>query len=708
MPFEPSTPQPSRPALRPDPRALRALVIAVGTAVLLALALSVNLLPRAYEVREGDVAPYSVRAPRKASYVSQLRTRAAREQVAAQVAPVVELDYPVIAQQRRALADLIQAVGTVRAAPYQGVEDRRDGIRQLLSPPLSDATIQRLAEADETRWNAVVSESQRLLADVLKDRIGDDAVEDARRTLPLRVSPSFGDVDRGAIVELAGRFVRSNLVVNEEATARARRDAQEAVAPVVQVYERGQTVVRDGQLIGPLDVEALEALGLRNPELDWQSLGGALLFAATLVGILGAYVWHFDPELLRRHRRLALLAAALVVTTVAAKMVIPGRPLWVYVFPLPAVAMLVSTLLDARLAIVIGVLLSLATAWIAGNSMEAAAVGIVGTAVGALAVWRKERLFAYFVAGAFIALAQFGTYLAFFLTSRSDDWPSLTVIGFEMGVNGMLSSLLAVGSFAIVGRVFGILTTMQLLELATPTQPLLRRLLMEAPGTYHHSIMVGNLAERAAEVIGADPLVVRVAAYYHDIGKLERPWAFIENQADIRENIHESLDPVTSAQVIAAHVMDGVALAEKYGLPARIREMIPQHHGTRTISFFYQQAAEQSESEVDPLLFTYPGPRPQSREAALLMLADSTEAAARASRDHSPEALELLVERIVRQRLEDGQFDECDLTLRDLTRIKQSFVALLNGIYHPRIPYPPTTSASESASALPLPTDAPA
>src|SRR5205823_2800570 len=239
------------------------------------------------------------------------------------------------------------------------------------------------------------------------------------------------------VVELVQRFVRPNQVLNQDATTRAQQDAREAVAPVEQTYERGQTVVRDGQVVGPLEIEALEALGLRNPELDWQSVAAAGLLSFSLVGVL--------------------------------------------------------------------------------------------------------------------------------------------------------SSLLAVGSFALLGRLFGILTTMQLLELANPTQPLLRRLLMEAPGTYHHSIMVGNLAERAAEVIGADSLLVRVAAYYHDIGKLERPWAFIENQADTIANVHDTLDPAESAQVIAAHVTDGIKLAEKYRLPMRIRDMIPQHHGTRTISFFYQQ-----------------------------------------------------------------------------------------------------------------------
>jgi putative nucleotidyltransferase with HDIG domain len=275
-------------------------------------------------------------------------------------------------------------------------------------------------------------------------------------------------------------------------------------------------------------------------------------------------------------------------------------------------------------------------------------------------------------------------------------------------VSGFLSAVLAVGSYAAVGRLFGILTTMQLLELANPTQPLLRRHLTEAPGTYHHSIMVGNLAERAAEVIGADSLLVRVAAYYHDIGKLERPWVFLENQADPATNIHNSLPPIESAQLICAHVPDGVRLAERYSLPPRVTELIPQHHGTRLVSFFYQQACEQTQETVDPKDFCYPGPAPQSREAALLMLADSTEAAARAQRDHSHEAIERLVEHIARQRLEDSQFDNCNLTLRDLTQIKAAFVTLLSGIYHPRIAYPTAKPPAEpSPPALPARTDVP-
>jgi cyclic-di-AMP phosphodiesterase PgpH len=691
-------------ATRNGPRPRIALAVGIGliTAVLLTVVLSVDLLPRVYDLREGDVAPVAIKAPRSVTYVSQIRTRQARDAAASQVPPVIELNRDVITQQTRGLADLIQAINVVRADTTRTDPNAKQlAIAALVSPPLSDATAHQLATLDDYHWSTIANEAQRVLQDVMKDRIPDNNVDEVKNELPLRVTPFFSDADRAVVVELVQRFVKSNQVLNQDATAQAQQDAREAIAPVEQTYARGQTVVRDGQVVGPLEIEALEALGLRNPELDWQSLAAAGLLAFSLMSVLAAFIWHFDRRLLYRDRRIILLSGLILIATLAARMIIPGHPLWAYIFPLPAISMLLAILIDAQVALAVGIMQAVLLAWIAGGSLEIGVISLLGSMVGALGVWRKERLIAYFIAGGEVALAMIATYLAFYFYSRTDDLGLLSIVGFELVVNGVLSSLLVVGSFSLLGRIFGILTTVQLLELANPTQPLLRRLLMEAPGTYHHSIMVGNLAERAAEVIGANSLLVRVAAYYHDIGKLERPWAFIENQADTIANIHDTLDPQSSAQVIAAHVTDGVKLADKYRLPARIREMIPQHHGTRMISFFYQQAAERTSETVDIARFTYPGPRPQSREAAILMLSDSTEAAARASRDHSREAIEQLVERIVHQRLEEGQFDDCNLTLRDLTRIKESFVTLLTGIYHPRIPYPPSGEVRQGQPAPP-------
>ncbi len=239
---------------------------------------------------------------------------------------------------------------------------------------------------------------------------------------------------------------------------------------------------------------------------------------------------------------------------------------------------------------------------------------------------------------------------------------------------------------------FGILTVFQLLELANPSQPLLRRLLVETPGTYHHSLMVGNLAERAAEAIGADPLVSRVAAYYHDVGKLANPLAFIENQGG-GENIHDQLEPEVSAGILKQHVADGIDLAYKSSLPKALIAFIPQHHGTAIMSYFHARAKEQAGPGgiVDERKFRHSGPKPQSREAAIIMLADGVEASVRSLASRDEPAIRAMVTRIIDERIADGQFDECELTLRDLEQIREAFVGQLLGMYHTRIAYPQNT-----------------
>jgi putative nucleotidyltransferase with HDIG domain len=373
--------------------------------------------------------------------------------------------------------------------------------------------------------------------------------------------------------------------------------------------------------------------------------------------------------------------------------------------------MLIATLIEGRLAIVVGALLGVLVGFVTGSSFEAATLALVTSLVAAGAVWRRERLQVFFVAGLMVAVAQMAVVVAFQLSQRGEDVQTLLMIAAFCVINGLVSAMLALGATYVLGRIFGITTTMQLLELANPTQPLLRRLLMEAPGTYHHSIMVGNLGERAAEEVGADPLLVRVGAYYHDIGKLRRPYFFVENQAG-GENVHETLEPEVSADIVRAHVRDGVELCEQYGVPPVVRSLIPQHHGTRLVSFFYDQAVDAAsatgQTAPEPGRFRYPGPRPQSKEGAILMLADSVEAAARASRDHSAESITALVEKLVMGRVAEGQLDDCELTLRDVQRIKDAFRAILIGMYHPRIEYPerapvaisPPAPAELSASAV--------
>nr|MDA8211210.1 HDIG domain-containing protein [Clostridia bacterium] len=266
---------------------------------------------------------------------------------------------------------------------------------------------------------------------------------------------------------------------------------------------------------------------------------------------------------------------------------------------------------------------------------------------------------------------------------------SLMSWGLLIGLgNGILSAVLTGGVLPYLESAFGITSAVRLLELSNPNNPLLKRLLMEAPGTYHHSIIVGNMAEAAADAIGADSLLVRAGAYYHDIGKTKRPYFFIENQLSC-ENPHDKIAPSLSTLIITSHVRDGVELAREHKLPEKIIDIIEQHHGTSLVSYFYHRAKESDKHEsVQEEAYRYDGPNPQTREAALVMLADSVEAGVRSRKQPSLGDLEGLVREIIKKKLEDGQLDECNVTLRDLHTIATAFMKVLTGIFHTRIEYP--------------------
>ena len=367
-----------------------------------------------------------------------------------------------------------------------------------------------------------------------------------------------------------------------------------------------------------------------------------------------------------------------------------------YLAPAPALAMLASAALGPQAGVATAVFLGAVAGGIADNSLEMATYTAVGGLMAALTLGRVERIGALFRAGAYASLSHVAIIGIFRLPEGLTQPADLLVTGLSGVVNGGLSASLALGLLFLVGPLFDIATTMRLIELSRPDHPLLQRLLREAPATYHHSLMVANLAEQAAERIGADALLTRVGAYYHDVGKISRPYFFTENQAE-GVNPHDRLDPQTSAGVIIDHVKDGLELARHYRLPRRVRAFIPEHHGTNWVSFFYNKAVQAAGDAalVDESDFRHQGPRPQSRETALVMLADSCEATVRAMRPTSADEVAEIVNRIIDQRVRDGQLGECDLTLRDLQIIRDTFISALKGIFHPRIQYPRSEKVAE-------------
>jgi len=671
-----------------------------GGALFLALLFVVTFqfIPGRYQLVEGDVSPYTIKAPNKVTYASQIRTREEKTRAAAAVSEVYVLDSAVVDTQRQKLVDALRQIGDARH-PAGSVEPRRDVIVAAYNPPLRAQSIDDILALSDSEWQAVSNDAQRVFDIVMRGRITEAQVEQVRNVLPAYTNSSLAERQASLVVQLVLPLLRANFVLDQDATARARQEAQDRVQPVRVTIERGETILRDGDVVRPLDLERLEAAGLRNPSIDWRSLGATALLLVLFTLVLVLFIRHFRPELQSQPRALLLLGLLVAVTVLTMKLVVPGRDLWSYGLPVAAPVMLVALLLGADLAIVVNLVLAACLGLIAGNSFEMTTVALLGGFAGTMLVWRFERLNTFFLAGVCIAIVNFLSTCAFALLAGDVDARRFALLAAIAAMNGMLSAALTLGTLAAIGHLFGITTTLGLLELAHPTQPLFRRLLTEAPGTYHHSIVVANLAERAAEAIGADALLCRVAAYYHDVGKIIRPYAFIENQVP-GDNIHDRLDPATSARMIAAHVPDGLALAKRYRLPDRVRDMIAQHHGTAFVGTFYQRAVKAAgNATIDQAGFRYEGPKPRSREAAILMLADGVEAAVRASRDHAPDVIEQLVRKIFSDRLADGQLDECGLTLGDMDRVRQVFVRVLRAMFHPRITYPDYPAEATPATA---------
>jgi putative nucleotidyltransferase with HDIG domain len=344
----------------------------------------------------------------------------------------------------------------------------------------------------------------------------------------------------------------------------------------------------------------------------------------------------------------------------------------------------------------------MSVAYITRGSVEMTVFVLVGSLIAAIALQHRERLTSFLVTGAYVAVANVAIVLIFGLLLRQEDMTILTRTALAAFGGGVFTGLIALGSQFLLGKAAGITTALELIDLSRPTHPLLQKILREAPGTYHHSLIISNLAEHAANQIGADALLCRVGAYYHDVGKTLNPTFFVENQFD-GVNPHNTIDPRLSAKILHEHVSEGDKIARKYGVSKRVRDFILQHHGTTLPVYFYEKAQAQTPgTPVDENEFRYPGPKPQTRESALMMLADGVEATARAERPSNAQEIRAIIDRIIETRIREGQLDEAEITLRDLEQIRIAFLEVLQGLYHPRVKYPsPKLPAPMPTQVLP-------
>lgn len=648
----------------------------------------------------GDVAVVDLRAPRRTAYVSEVETNRQRDLAEASVAPIFTApDAQVSRRQMTAALELFERVKAVRADESQGVEQKVEALMAMEQLPLTQPMARALIELSDAQWNRIGGQMLTVLDTALRAPIHPDNLDKARAGVAQLISFSLRAEEADIVNQLASALLAPNTNYDSAATEAARRAARENVKPVERAFEANQIIVRSGQVIGAADVEALEKLNLRRPAITPSGVVSAMLFSALAVAGIGLSMVHARPSLFKRPlRQTALSAAMFVGTLLLARWLLPGHGTLPYLAPLAASAMAIAswsgTLPGVISAVAMGGLIGLGM----DKQMQFAACIAVSGGVACLALGRGERLSNFLRAGALAGLAQAAVVLAFNLPAfQPNDMPQLSIYVLASLMAGLLSAGLALAILFLTGALFDVATVVQLSELSRLSHPLLQNMVTQAPGTYHHSLMVANLAEQAAERIGADSLLTRVGAYFHDIGKTVNPHYFIENQLE-GLNPHDQLDPLTSSTILRNHVADGLKLAAKYRLPARVRAFIAEHHGTTKTGYQYAQAVQQNGGPVDEAAYRYAGPRPQSKETALLMLADGSEAAVRSCRCTSLEEMDEVIRRVFAERLADHQLDDSDLTLREMEVVRQSFLDTLRGMYHPRVQYP-QVSAPRGARA---------
>jgi len=502
---------------------------------------------------------------------------------------------------------------------------------------------------------------------------------------------------------LIGRMARPNLTFNKNASEERKQLAAEAIQPILFQVKKGEMIVREGARVSDDQIKKLKALrALSKDQGRFRIAVGLLLSLFLLLRVSHGFAERNVSKFRLNSRDLFFLVTTFIGLMVLIKLSIfivaavdTAFPAiesnsFFYLFPFAAGAMVVRIVLNSEVALVFATLMALVIGALFGNSLFLALFTLVGSLTGAHWVRHCNERSTLYRAGWRISLTNMLMVVGLHLMAGYNlDMQLLYQLGFAFG-GGIFSAIVVTAAIPLVESVFKYTTDIKLLELANLNTPVLRQLMVQAPGTYHHSIVVGNLAESGAEAIGANPLLARVAAYYHDIGKIRKPLYFVENQ-NSSENRHDKLTPSMSALVLIAHVKDGVELARESNLGDALIDILCQHHGTALMKFFYDKAKNQQDpgvQQVDERDYRYPGPKPQTREAALIMLADAVEAAGRTLTDPTPARIQGMVQKIINNIFIDGQLDECDLTLKDLHEIAKNFNRILAGIFHYRIDYP--------------------
>lgn len=721
------------------------VILLVGLAFLFYIALSGKWIPQRYDVQLGGVSDRTILAPMQME--NGIETQKAKEEAGKKVQPVytivsmknevlVETIYEKLRQINNddALSDKVNVFRTVIPSLYQ--EHTSSLYKSATSGVPNDMFVAEMkARLEEQQYKIpeevyfkfprLTKEDLSAMEPVTRDivnRLMADQVQNAQTARAkvaelVNTSSLTKNTNRELVQEIARFVLTPNRFLNQQATDEEKAKARDNTKPVY--INKDDVLVHKGETISEELYQRVKTAGLLKDKVNyWPQLGLAMT-VALMVGGLYMFIRHSELPIRQSNAQLFMLLIIFVLNVVGMKIVALGQnleyPYLGYLAPVAMGSMLIALLLDVPLAVISTVLFSILASVIFNIKNEELfdyRYGFVALVVGLTSVFAAQRanqrasiLKAGIMASLFGAVA---VTSLIFLDNAYTRNEIIFSTSFAVAA-GLLTAVLVIGLMPFFEAVFGILSPLKLIELSNPNHPLLRKLLTETPGTYHHSVMVGNLSEAAAESVGADGLLCRVGSFYHDIGKTRRPSYFIENQMNI-ENPHDRIEPALSKSIIVAHARDGVEMLKEQRIPKPIRDIAEQHHGTTLLKFFYHKALKQQETEPDPDEepiteedFRYPGPKAQSREAAIVGIADGVEAAVRSLRNPTIEQIDSMVRKIIKERLDDGQFNACNLTLKELDTIAKTLNETLLGIFHSRIEYPselPAKSESKGAKQL--------
>ncbi|MFH1146096.1 MAG: HDIG domain-containing metalloprotein [Pseudomonadota bacterium] len=709
--------------------------------------LSPNLLQHYTRYKLGDIAEEDIKAAAAFLVEDYLPTEKKRAAAAQAVPPAYDLDTTVLEQKIRRIQmafslmreqanypeerkkdfETLLGISNLPEDIFRTMERKRfrseleKGIVALVGPVMANGVMAGKAVMGATGSDIIVTRThpeseRRVTSDMLFDLNEASASIDNNA---LRLPGDFTSAERKCMAFIAQRLLQANTVFNEKETLERRRQARTKVTPIYLQVKKGEMIVREGERIQEPHLFKLRALerASRHANVISILLGTALLSAIVLKSLYSASLKPIKL-LAVSNKSILFLCVMLVFTLVAAKMslfiidaVVAKLPsldssILLYTLPVASGAMLVSIFLNSEVAIVFSLPAAILSALLFSDTLALFVYFLIGSTIASKNVSRYKERGSLLKAAMVVASGQALLIVAFNLSSGSlfSIRTAASIIAALVG--GSLLGIVVIGLTPIIEIIFGYTTNFRLLEQASMDHPLLRELMLQAPGTYHHSVVVGSMVEAAAAAIGANSLLAKVSAYYHDIGKVRKPAYFIENQAGT-ENKHEKLAPSMSSLILISHVKDGVEMAKRHRLGTELIDVIRQHHGTSLITYFYEKAKNIPDLQTPPHLedFRYPGPIPQTKEAGLVMLADAVEAASRTLNDPTPARLQGMVQKIINGIFADGQLNDCELTLRDMHQIAKSFTRILTGIFHHRIEYPESAAKSNGAKRIDADTD---